>query len=317
LDRARASAECAFYDEVELIWADAVYDFSLKATYQVDNANLGLAARRSTLSSQSTSHREGTSLRRQGWGTAMRGQSAISPQVYARIGGGLYLFIIIAGIYGEIFVRSHLIAEGNATLTAQKIMASEVLFRSGIVGDLMMHLCDIPLTLIVYVLLKPVSKNLSLLAALFSLVQTAILSVNKLTLVAVVLLLEPGNYMREFEPRQISALMSLCLALHGYGFGIGLIFFGVSCLVAGYLLYQSGYFPKILGILQAIAGLCYLVNSLLLLLAPAVAKMMFPAILLPAFIGELSTALWLLVKGVNTSKWAERVRVEPRITSPN
>jgi len=166
-------------------------------------------------------------------------------------------------------------------------------------------------------LLKPVSKNLSLLAALFSLLQTAILSVNKLTLVAVVLLLEPGNYMREFEPRQISALMSLCLALHGYGFGIGLIFFGVSCLVTGCLLYQSGYFPKILGILQAIAGLCYLINSLLLLLAPAVAKMMFPEILLPAFIGELSTALWLLIKGVNTSKWAERVRVEPRITSPS
>jgi len=245
----------------------------------------------------------------------MRGQTAISPQVYARIGGGLYLFIIIAGIYGEVFVRSHLVAEGNATATAQKIMASEVLFRSG--SDLMMHLCDVPLTLIVYVLLKPVSKNLSLLAALFSLLQTAILSVNKLTLVAVVLLLEPGNYMREFEPRQISALMSLCLALHGYGFGIGLIFFGVSCLVTGCLLYQSGYFPKILGILQAIAGLCYLINSLLLLLAPAVAKMMFPEILLPAFIGELSTALWLLIKGVNTSKWAERVRVEPRITSPS
>ena len=89
------------------------------------------------------------------------------------------------------------------------------------------------------------------------------------------LVLEPGHYMRGFEPRQISALMSLCLALHEYGFGIGLMFFGASCLVAGYLLYQSGYFPKLLGILQAIAGLCYLVNSLLLLLAPAVANMLF------------------------------------------
>lgn len=244
----------------------------------------------------------------------MRGQAAISAQVYVRVGGGLYLFIIVLGIYGELFVRSHLIVAGNAAATAQKIMASEVLFRSGIVGDLIMHLCDVPLTLIMYILLKPVSKNLSLLAALFGLLQTAILSVNKLTLVAVVLVLEPGHYMRGFEPRQISALMSLCLALHEYGFGIGLMFFGASCLVAGYLLYQSGYFPKLLGILQAIAGLCYLVNSLLLLLAPAVANMLFPAILLPAFVGELSTALWLLVMGVNTSKWAERVGVEHRIT---
>ena len=118
-----------------------------------------------------------------------------------------------------------------------------------------MHLCDVPSTLILYILLKPVRKNLSLLAALFSLLQTSILSVNKLTLVAVALLLEPGDYMQAFEPRQINALMSLCLALHEYGFAIGLIFFGASCVVAGSLLYRSGYFPGILGVF---AGNCQL-----------------------------------------------------------
>ena len=243
----------------------------------------------------------------------MTGRMADSPQVYARIGGALYLFIIVAGIYGEVFVRGNLIVAGDAAATAQKIMASELLFRSGIVGDLMMHLCDVPLTLIIYVLLKPVSKNLSLLAALFSLLQTAILGVNKLNLVAVVLLLGHADYLKAFEPQKLQALASLSLTLHAYGFGIGLVFFGMSCLVAGYLIYQSGYFPKMLGVLQATAGFCYLINSLALLLAPALANKMFPAILFPAFIGELSSALWLLVKGVNTAKWDERVRMKSRI----
>lgn len=79
-----------------------------------------------------------------------------SPQVYARIGGALYLIIIIAGFYGEVFVSGSLIVAGDAAATAQKIMASESLFRSGVAGDLLMHVCDVPLTLIFYVLLRPV-----------------------------------------------------------------------------------------------------------------------------------------------------------------
>jgi hypothetical protein len=235
---------------------------------------------------------------------------SFSPRVYARLGGALYLFIIMAGVYGEVIVRSNLIVAGNTAATAQKIMASELLFRSGVVGDLLMHVCDVPLTLIFYLLLRPVSKNLSLLSALFGLLQTAILCANKLNLVAVALLLGDADYLKAFEPRKLQALASLSLALHEYGFGIGLIFFGFGCLVAGYLIYQSGYFPKTLGILQTIAGVCYLVNSFALLLAPAVADKMFPAILLPAFIGELSTAVWLLLKGVNVDKWEARVRSE-------
>jgi hypothetical protein len=230
-----------------------------------------------------------------------------SPQVYARIGGVLYLIIIIAGLYGEVFVRGNLIVAGDATATAQKIMGSELLFRSGVVGDLIMHVCDVPLLLIFYVLLRPVSKDLSLLAAFFNLVQTAILGANKLNLVTVLLLLRGADY-KVFEPNQLQALASLSLALHEYGFGIGLIFFGVRCLVVGYLISRSGYFPKSLGVLQVIAGLCYLINSLALLLAPALANKMFPAILLPAFIGELAMGLWLLVKGVNVPKWDEQVR---------
>lgn len=191
-----------------------------------------------------------------------------APQLYARIGGVLYLIIILAGLYGEVFVRAKLIVAGDATATAHNIMASELLFRSGVVGDILMHVCDVPLILIFYVLLRPVSRDLSLLAASLNLVQTAILAANKLNLVTVLLLLERTDHLNGFEPHQLQALASLSLAQHEYGFGIGLIFFGFRCLVVGYLIFRSRYFPKTLGILQVIAGVCYLTNSLALLLTP-------------------------------------------------
>ena len=241
----------------------------------------------------------------------MTSQTAKSAQVYARIAGALYLFIIIAGLYDEVFVRGNLIVAADAAATVQRITASESLFRIGIVGDLLMHVCDVPATLILYVLLRPVSKELSCLAAVVSMLQTAILSANKLNLVAVVLLLRRTDSAMAFDPHQAQMLASLALALHEYGFAIGLIFFGVSCLCLGYLICKSGYFPRSLGVLQIVAGSCYLVNSFALLLSPAIADKMFPAILLPAFIGELATAVWLLAKGVNASKWDERLQLVP------
>jgi hypothetical protein len=247
----------------------------------------------------------------------MTNQTAnISPQLYARIAGVLYLVNIACGMFGEIFVRAHLVVAGDAVATAHRIMSSEFLFRSGIAGDLIMHITDVPMTVIFYVLLKPVSKDLSLLAALFGMLQTAVLLANKLTLVMVLLLLGNANYLKAFDANQLQALASLSLTLHESGFGIGLIFFGVSCLVTAYLLFRSGYFPKTLGVLQAMAGVSYLINSFSQLLFPSLAEKMFPAIVLPAFIGELGTCVWLIVKGLNVSKWDERVRMGPVIKSP-
>jgi len=234
-----------------------------------------------------------------------------SPQLYARMAGVLYLINIACGIFGEIFVRAHLVVAGDASATAHRIMASEFLFRSGVAGDLIMHITDVPMAVIFYVLLKPVSKDLSLLAALFGMLQTAILCANKLNLVTVLLLLSGSNYLKAFDPNQLQALASLSLSLHEYGFGIGLVFFGVSCIVTGYLMFRSGYFPKVLGVMQAMAGISYLINSFAQLLFPSLANKMFPAIVLPAFIGELATCVWLIVKGVNISRWDERVRMGP------
>jgi hypothetical protein len=104
----------------------------------------------------------------------------------------------------------------------------------------------------------------------------------------------------------LQALSYLPIKLHAYGFGVGLIFFGFVCLLEGYLIYRSAYLPRFLGVLMQIAGVCYLVNSFALILAPSLADTLFPFILLPPFIAELSLALWLLLKGVNMAEWEKR-----------
>src|SRR6201991_44172 len=233
----------------------------------------------------------------------------ISPQTYARIGGLIYLIIIVLGGLDEAFIRSRLIVSGDVATTTGVIMASKGLIRRSIDGDLIMQVCDIPSIVIFYILLKPVSKSLSLLAAFFNLIQTAILGINKIYLLMTLSFLGNQDFLKVFDPHQRDALAYLSLDLHESGYGIGLIFFGCTCLITGFLMYRSGYFPKVVGVLQIVAGLSYLINSFAQILSPAFAAALFPIILVPAFIGELSTCLWLLVKGVNVQKWNERVGV--------
>ena len=230
----------------------------------------------------------------------------MSPQTYARIAGVIYLIIIVLGGIDEAFIRSRLIVPGDALATSQNIMASRGLFRLSIAGDLFMQVCDIPSIVIFYILLKPVNKYLSLLAALFNLVQTAILGINKIFLLMTLSFLGGKEYLNVFDPHQREALAYLSLNLHEAGFGIGLIFFGFTCIIVGFLMFESGYFPRFVGVMQMIAGLSYLINSFTQILSPAAAAALFPIILVPAFIGELTTCLWLLVKGVNVERWNQR-----------
>ena len=234
-------------------------------------------------------------------------KEGISPQVYARVCGVAYLVIIATGIFGEVFVRNKIIVPGDAAATANNIVNSALLWRIGLAGDILMHLCDVVTMTIFFVLLRTVNKNLALAMLLFNLIQTSVLVANKMNLVLPLFLTGNANYLEAFNPHQLQALTYLSVKAHEFGFGIGLIFFGVECLILGYLIFKSGFLPRVLGILIQIAGLCYLTNSFSLILSPAFAGLLFPYILFPAFIGELSLCLWLIVKGVNVSKWKERL----------
>lgn len=230
-----------------------------------------------------------------------------SPQRYVRLAGVLYLAIIALGLYGEVAVRGRLLIAGDPAATAAAIAGSPLLWRSGIVGDLAMQALDIPVMVLFYLLFRPVNAGLNLSATLLNLIQTAVLVANKMTLLLPLLLLGGAGYLsRAFAPEQLQALAYLSASAHGYGFGIGLIFFGLACLLRGHLMVTSGYFPKLLGRLIQLAGLCYLINSIALLLAPAFARLIFPTILLPAFVAELGLSLWMIIKGVNAEAWARR-----------
>jgi hypothetical protein len=229
-----------------------------------------------------------------------------SPQSYARFGGLLYLVIIVAGALGELFIRGKLVVPADAAATSSNILASESLWRLGIAGDLVMHICDVFVMWALYVLLRPVSRNLALLNLLLNLIQTAVLAANKLNLLVPLLLLGDAPYLKAFEPAQLQAWSYVAIRLHEYGFAVGLLFFGFVCLVEGYLIRKSGYLPRVLGMLMQLAGTCYLVNSFALLLAPDLEGQLFPFILMPCLVAELSLALWLLVKGVNLQEWTRR-----------
>ena len=125
---------------------------------------------------------------------------------------------------------------------------------------------------------------------------------NKLNLMVPLFFLGNEDYLKAFDPHQLQVLAYVAIKAHGYGFGIGLIFFGFECIIDGYLIFTSGFLPKFLGVLILIAGLCYLTNSFALILFPAFSDFIFQIILTPTFIAELSMCLWLLIKGVDITK---------------
>ena len=233
-------------------------------------------------------------------------ETKMSPQALSRIGGALYLAIIVLGLFEEMFVRSRLIVSGDVSATAANLRSLESLWRLGIASECVLLICAIALTLIFFVLLRPVSRDLALLAVFFNLVSLAVEASNALNLIAALFPLGNAGYLAAFQPEQLYAMATLSIRSFEHGFGLALIFFGCECLVVGYLIFRSGFLPKAIGVLMQIAGLSYLINSFALLVAPKLADQLFPAILVPAFIGEASLCLWLLLKGVNVEKWKTR-----------
>jgi hypothetical protein len=232
----------------------------------------------------------------------------ISPQLYARIAGTLYLLLIILGGVGE-YARNKIMVPDDAAATAANLTSMETLWRFGITSEFLALICAIGMAMIYFFLLRPVSKELNVLATLLRIVAIAVQAVAVLSLVAALFPLGDAAYLKAFTPEQLAALVRLAIRWHAYGYSLALFFFGSCFLVHGRLIFRSGFLPKTLGILIQIAGVCYLMNSLALFLAPTIAGQIFPAILLPCFVAEFSLCLWLLVKGVNVQKWQERARV--------
>jgi hypothetical protein len=231
----------------------------------------------------------------------MEAHATVAPsRTLARTGGILYLYIIVAALFGEMVVRGRLIVRGDAAATASNILGSESLFRLGLAGEVLTCVCDAALAMILYVVFRPVNRNLALLAAAQRLTFAGVYAVTKLSLIAALLFLGGADYLSAFDREQLNVLAYQSVRLHGLGYGMSLTFFGVHCVLLGWLAYRSGYAPRALGALLMIGGAGYCVHSLTQMLAPSLAANLFPWIMLPAFPAELWLALWLIVKATDT-----------------
>lgn len=226
----------------------------------------------------------------------------ISDKYLARIAGFCYLIVIATGLFSEVFVRQALKVPNDALVTAHNIQTHEMLFRWGFVADIVNFVVGLPTILIIYYFFKRVNKLLVQLALAFVIIQTAIIAVNLLNQISPLLILSNETYLNTFQPNQLATLSLLSLNVQAQGYGIGLVFFGLYCLIIGFLIYKSNLLPKILGILYAITGLCYLINSFTMFLSKGFENQLFIYLAIPIFIGELSLCLWLLIKGIDTSK---------------
>lgn len=219
-------------------------------------------------------------------------------KVNARTAGILYLLIIVSGLFSEVFVRSGIIVPGDAAATAGNISANSFLFRIGFVSDLVMVMSDVGVALLFYLLLKQVNKGLSMLAAFFRLAQATVIGMNLLNYYMPLLILGDTNYLGGFSAEQTNSLVMLFLSAHSYGYLISGVFFGISCVILGYLIYKSEYFSKWLGVLVIAAGIGYLIDCLVNFLLPGYASTSEILVMSVAVISELSLCLLLLVKGV-------------------
>ena len=215
----------------------------------------------------------------------------------ARVAGALYVLNGVTGYFSIMYVPSKLIVPGNAAATAKNILASEMLFRAGIVSELVCAAEFIFVAWALYRLLSGVNKTHASLMFILAVVALPIMVVNALNEIAALALFHGSDFLAVFEKQRLDALAMLFLSLHGQGFVVSEILWGLYFFPFGLLVYKSGFLPRILGVLLIAAGFGYLVDSFASLLLPSYADLVgrFARILMG--VGELSTMAWLLIMG--------------------
>ena len=225
----------------------------------------------------------------------------ISPQIYARTAGLLYLIVIIAGIVAQMGISGRIVVFGDAAATAANILAQKDLFQLGFTIYLFEMSCQIAQMVLFYILLKPVNRNVVLLALVFGLIGCTIKTLSRLFYIAPLLILGNSHYLSVFSAEQLQALALLSLNVNNQGTGIAVAFFGISTFINGFLVFRSTFLPRILGIISMLGGLGWLT-----FLYPPLGNQIYPYLLIIAVIGSILQILWLLIKGVNVEQWKKR-----------
>jgi Domain of unknown function (DUF4386) len=226
----------------------------------------------------------------------------------ARMAGFLYLVLAVLSAFGLVYVPSMLIVPGDTATTANNIVTSESLFRLGFISNLIAFTVNVFVALLLYKLLKPVNKSMASLMVILILVGLGIAMLNEVNQFVALLLLS-GNYLTAFTAEQLQALASLFLDIYQQGFSVAHIFWGLWLFPLGYLVFKSGFLPKVIGVLLIIAGVGYLVDFTLFFLFPDITVTVSNF----TFVGEVFLILWLLIMGVNVEQWKRRALASPKM----
>jgi hypothetical protein len=233
---------------------------------------------------------------------------------YARIAGVIFLVAVVAGSIGEAIVPNMLVVPGDAGTTAHNITTNDLLFRLGFVAYIVEALTDVALTFFLYVLLRPVRGNLAFSSVLFRLMATATFAFGEIFYFAQTLILRGDAYLNSFSTQQLQTLALLSFNVYGASGGLSTIFYGTGSIILGYLIWRSGYLPRIIGALWVIGGFGFVIATLVFFIAPTYASFL---LMLPMIIALVALGLWLLVKGVDLAKWKEREAFAPHGSPPN
>ena len=198
----------------------------------------------------------------------------------------MYLIIIALGLFAEVFVRQRLIVANDAMATAANIRAHEFLWRCGVASELVSLICVTVLMLTWIAVLRPVNRDLTYLAIFFSLTAHAVGAIGGLEALAALFPLSSASWLQSFTPEQLAALVRLTLREQSHTFGVSLLLSGCFFVIAGPLIFRSGYLPRAIGVLYTIAGVGYIVHTFVLVLAPAMADSVFMVVAPMIFLGE-------------------------------
>ncbi len=222
-----------------------------------------------------------------------------SATTYCRAVALFLILSMVGGWFGEMYVPS-LMLTGDAATTAAQLRLHDGLFRLGFAAYLVEAFSDIVIAWLFYVLLKPVHRDLALLAAFFGLVSMLVFAVTKLLYFAAPILLSGNRYLTAFPPEQADALAALFLSLYAGISGVSMLFYGTAWMLRGWLTFRSAYLPRWLGALMALAGLGFVAKTITQVLAPALSSNL---LLAPMFVNALAVTIWMLAKGVDRDQW--------------
>jgi len=222
----------------------------------------------------------------------------------ARIAGFFYLLLVAMAPISLMYIPGKLLVWGNATATANNILASQTLFRIGILSGLVSGVIFIFLVMTLYRLFKVVNQPQAALMVVLAVAQVPIGFLDELNQMAALILVRGADFLSVFDKPQRDALAMLFIHLHGQGIIISEIFWGLWLFPFGLLVFRSGFLPRILGVWLIINGSAYVTMSLTGLLLPEYQKMVSD-IALPALLGEMAIMLWLLIMGAKPKPLAD------------